>query len=129
MFVIDSSAIVDFLIETAGIPRLDDVIRTGGLHAVSFVDLEVMQALRRSVIGRRLSEEGAVDALAVFGAIRITRHPHADLLHRIWQLRHNVTAYDAAYIALAEKLNLPLVTRDARLARSSGHAARIEHIA
>ncbi|HVE70624.1 MAG TPA: type II toxin-antitoxin system VapC family toxin [Thermoanaerobaculia bacterium] len=59
----------------------------------------------------------------------ITRHPIEVLVPRMWFLRQNITAYDASYVALAESLNLPLITRDARLARSTGHAARIEYIA
>lgn len=59
----------------------------------------------------------------------ILRHGIEPLVGRMWELRYNVSAYDAAYVALAESLNLPLITRDARLARSSGHAARIEYIA
>ena len=65
-------------------------------------------------------------ALADFGAIRITRHAHAPLRKRIWELRKNVTAYDAAYIALAELLRCPLVTRDRRLANAPGLRADVE---
>lgn len=60
--------------------------------------------------------------------IRIERHANGPILHRIWRLRYNITPYDAAYIALAEWLDLPLITRDRRLANASGHAARIEYI-
>jgi predicted nucleic acid-binding protein len=56
----------------------------------------------------------------------LTRYPHGLLLPRIWDLRHNLTAYDAVYVALAEALRAPLVTRDHRLAGASGHRARIE---
>ena len=59
----------------------------------------------------------------------IVRHPVTHLVERIWSLRHNITAYDAAYVALAEHLGFPLLTRDARLSRSAGHAATIEYIA
>ena len=56
----------------------------------------------------------------------VHRHPHDILLPRIWELRRSVTAYDAAYVALAEALDAPLLTRDGKLARSHGHRARIE---
>jgi predicted nucleic acid-binding protein len=58
--------------------------------------------------------------------LNIWRYPHWPLLPRIWQLRSNLTAYDAAYVALAEELGLPLLTRDARLARAVGHQAVVE---
>ncbi len=70
-----------------------------------------------------------VDIIAdIYGRIAIVRHDAAPILHRIWRLRYNHTPYDAAYIALAEWLDLPLITRDRRLASSSGHAARVEYI-
>ena len=58
----------------------------------------------------------------------VIRYSHRALIVRVWQLRQNLTAYDAAYVALAEALAVPLLTRDAPLARSSGHSARIEYI-
>ena len=58
--------------------------------------------------------------------LSLTRYPHEDLLPRIWALKDNLTAYDAAYVALAEALDAPLITRDRRLAASPGHSARIE---
>ena len=66
--------------------------------------------------------------IALFGARKFTRHPVAPLTQRIWALRQNLTAYDAAYVALAEALGVPLLTRDLRLSRSSGHAATIHYI-
>lgn len=129
MVVIDASAVVDFLADGPKVPRLAQIILSGRLHAVTFIDLEVMHAFRRLLIRREMSENRAKQALLDFHALSITRHAHEPLLHRIWDLRHNITAYDAAYVALAEKLDLPLVTRDARLARAAGHTARIEHIA
>jgi predicted nucleic acid-binding protein len=67
-----------------------------------------------------------VEALEDLADFPITRYPHTPLLSRIWELRHNVTAYDAAYLALAEALPAPLITRDAKLAAVAGHRARVE---
>ena len=65
-------------------------------------------------------------ALSELSALPITRYPHTDLIGRVWELRHNISAYDAVYIALSEALDITLVTPDGRLARSTGHHARIE---
>jgi predicted nucleic acid-binding protein len=65
----------------------------------------------------------------MFRRYDIIRYPVEPLVPRMWSLRRNITAYDASYVALAESLNLPLITRDRRLAQSSGHAARIDYIA
>jgi predicted nucleic acid-binding protein len=73
-----------------------------------------------------ISAHRADEAIRDLLDLRITRYPHQLLLPRIWQLRHNFSAYDAAYIVLAEKLRAALVTRDARLASASGHAAPVE---
>jgi predicted nucleic acid-binding protein len=66
------------------------------------------------------------EALQDLADFPLTRCPHEPLLERIWQLRHSLSAYDAAYIALAEALNAPLVTCGARVARAHGHSARVE---
>jgi predicted nucleic acid-binding protein len=73
-----------------------------------------------------MSEQRGEEALNDLAIWPLTRHVHGPFLRRIWTLRNNVTAYDAAYIALAELLNIPLLTCDGRLAASSGHQARIE---
>lgn len=89
------------------------------LHAPYLVDIEVVSALRGLVRGGDAEPSAALGALARFSALRINRHEHEPLLARIWELRDNVTAYDAAYVALAALLDAPLLTGDARLARAA----------
>ena len=92
------------------------------LHAPHLIDLEVAQTLRRLVLGG-LMVQRADDALNDLVQLPVVRYPHHPFMARIWQLRSNVTAYDAAYLALAEFLNAPLLTLDARLSRASSRAA------
>jgi predicted nucleic acid-binding protein len=128
MIVLDASAAVDWLLQTSAGQRIENRIysRNETLHAPHLLDLEVTQVLRRLALQAVVSVHRADDAVRDLLDLRITRYPHLLLLPRIWQLRHNVSAYDAAYIVLAEKLGAALVTRDARLASASGHAAPVE---
>lgn len=96
------------------------------VHAPHLLDLEVAHTLRRQSLQGNLSANRGIEAMTDFADIRMTRYPHTSLLERIWALRHNLTAYDAAYVALAEVLGAPLVTRDARLAQASGIDAVVE---
>jgi len=96
------------------------------LHVPHLVDVEITQALRRFALAGHLSETRARIALADLAMIAMRRYPHDVLLPRVWQLRGNLAAYDGVYVALAEALAAPLVTRDGRLAGASGHGARIE---
>jgi predicted nucleic acid-binding protein len=95
-------------------------------HAPHLLDLEVTQVLRRLSLQAVISTRRADQAVADLLDLRITRYPHLLLLPGIWQLRHNFSANDAVYIVLAETLGAALVTRDARLASASGHAAPVE---
>jgi predicted nucleic acid-binding protein len=128
MIVLDASAAIDWLLQTLAGRHIEKRIysRSETLHAPHLLDLEVTQVLRRLALQGLISAHRADDALRDLLDLRITRYPHQVLLPRIWQLRHNFPAYDAAYIVLAEKLRAALVTRDARLASASGHAARVE---
>ena len=128
MIVLDASAAIDWLLRTPPGERIDERIagRNETLHAPHLLDLEVAQVLRRLAREGVLSARRADDAVQDFSDLRVTRYPHFALLPRIWQLRHNLSAYDAAYVVLAEKLRSPLITRDARLAASPGHVAQVE---
>ena len=128
MIVLDASAAVDWLLQTPAGRRIESRIysRNETLHTPHLLDLEVVQVLRRLVRQEVVSAHRADEAVRDLLDLRMTRYPHLVLLPRIWQLRHNFSAYDAAYIVLAEKLGAALVTRDARLASASGHAAHIE---
>ena len=124
--VIDASAVVDALLWDEHVAA---ELAKQELHAPVTVGAEVLHALRRKWLAGRLPDDDATLAIRAFRDLAITLHPVHPFLERIWSLRRNVTAYDAGYVALAESLSLPLLTRDWRLAHSSGHAARIEYIA
>lgn len=89
-------------------------------------DIEVAQALRRYTLKREIDADDAAQALADLRALDLQRHAHEPLLDRVWELRENLTAYDAVYIALAEVLDTTLLTCDGPLARAPGMAARVE---
>lgn len=130
MIVVDASAVIEVLLNTpAGIQiaeRLFNLDET--LHTPHLLDVEVAQVLRRYTRTGELEAARGLQALEDLVDFPLTRYPHDLFLLRIWELRHNVTAYDAAYIALAEALGAPLLTRDAALASAPGNRARIELI-
>jgi predicted nucleic acid-binding protein len=128
VIVVDASAVVDILLR---VPTADAVAyrvfhTRDTLHAPHLLDLEVTQVLRRQEARRQAEPARCREALDDLARVRLFRHPHNMLLPRIWALRNNITAYDAAYVALAEMLGATLITRDQRLAASTGHQARIE---
>ena len=127
MIVLDASAALDWLLQTPAGQEIDRRLASGeSLHAPHLLDLEVAQVLRRLVRERSVTARRADEALDDLLDLRIARYPHDVLLPRIWQLRHNLSAYDAAYVVLAETLDAPLITRDRRLAESAGHRVKVE---
>jgi predicted nucleic acid-binding protein len=128
VIVVDASVIVEVLLGTPASGRIVDRILAprASVHAPHLLDLEVANALRRYSVFGTLPPDWGRDALEDLRGLPITRYPHDLFLGRIWELRNNIAAYDAAYVALSEALDAPLLTRDARLADSSGHQARIE---
>lgn len=130
MIVVDASVLVDLLCRSRDGDAIEHKLLAGGdsLHAPHLVDLEIVHALRRFVRIGNMSPDRAEEALVDLYDLRLDRYPHTELVSRIWELRDSLTAYDAAYVALAEALDATLVTRDARLARTRGHRAAIELI-
>ena len=128
MIVVDASALLEVLLATEAGQRVADRLFAPGetLHAPHLIDLEVAQVLRRYVRSGEVGAARGAEALDDLGDIPIARYPHDIFLPRIWELRHAVTAYDAAYLALAEALEAPLATRDQALGRAPGHHARVE---
>ena len=128
MIVVDASVLLEVLLNTpAGTliaPRLFAEDET--LHAPHLLDVEVAQVLRRYALAGDLDPDRGLQALEDLADFPLTRYPPDLFLPRIWELRRNVTAYDAVYIALAEALAAPLVTRDARLASAARRFAQIE---
>jgi len=128
VIVLDASAALELILQT---PRSAAVARRVAapgetLHAPHLIDLEVVQVLRRFLRARALSEDRATKAFDDFRDLPVVRYAHALLLERVWSLRTNATAYDAAYLALAEALDAPLLTADRRMRTIAGTRARVE---
>jgi predicted nucleic acid-binding protein len=104
VIVIDASALLEFLLQTALGARVEvRLFRDGDeFHAPHLADVEVTQGLRRLVRTGEVSPARAAEAIADLADVDLHRHPHLDLLTRAWKLRENLTAYDAMYVALAE---------------------------
>jgi predicted nucleic acid-binding protein len=127
VIVLDASAVVELVLATdvgqEVARRIADPAL--GLHAPQLLDVEVAQVVRRYELTGQVTGERGRLAIESLAALDVERHDHAPLLPRIWALRLNLTAYDAAYVALAELLDAPLLTRDRRLATAPGHSARV----
>ena len=128
MIVADASAILELLLRTpfgaaieARLFRANETV-----HVPALLDLEVAQVLRRYVAKGDLAEPRARASLDLLVAFPMERYSHEPLMRRVWELRDNLTAYDAAYVALAEALRAPLLTCDSKLAAAPGTKARIE---
>jgi predicted nucleic acid-binding protein len=128
LIVIDASAVLEWLLRSqigATVERRMFSHSTT-LHAPHLLDVEVAQVLRRYVLAGWLTPARAGEAIEDLTALPVNRYAHDLLLGRIWELRNNLTAYDGAYVALAELLDAPLITCDRRIANAPGFWARVE---
>jgi predicted nucleic acid-binding protein len=125
MIVLDASVVVELLTNGASADALRrELAKSEDSFLVPhLLDVEVASALRRLVAGRRIDTRRSKEFLAGLAALPAERYSHVPLLSRIWDLRHNFPAYDAAYIALAEATGSVLYTCDEKL--SKGHRARV----
>jgi predicted nucleic acid-binding protein len=114
VIVLDASAAIEWLLQTAAGRNISSqfLYSSRTLHAPHLIDVEVAQVLRRYVVTGIISSERAEMALRDLSDLRLMRYPHLPLMERVWQLRDNLTAYDALYVALSERLNARLITRD-----------------
>jgi predicted nucleic acid-binding protein len=128
MIVVDASALLEALLRTPAADAVERRLFDSGqtLHAPHLLDIEVAQVVRRYAANGEIDGDRGRAALADLSDFPLQRYPHDFLLPRIWELRSNLTAYDAAYVALAEALDAPLLTRDRKLAGATGHHARVE---
>ncbi len=127
MIVADAGVVLETLLFSRDIGPLARLrLAETRVHAPELLDLEVTAALRGLVRRGETTLAHATDALAGLRRARITRHSHRLLLPRIWELRDTVGAYDAAYVAIAERADATLLTLDRRLARAPGPRCRIE---
>ena len=127
MIVVDASALLEALLRTSAAEAVEKRLFAAGetLHAPHLLDVEVTQVIRRYAIAGEVGEERGRAALADLIDFPIRRYPHGFLLPRAWELRNTLTAYDAVYVALAEALDAPLLTRDRRLAAAARRHVRI----
>jgi predicted nucleic acid-binding protein len=128
VIVLDASAAIEWLLRSPAGAKIDQRIfsPSESLHAPHLLDVEVIQVLRRYVRDKALTAQRGQEALEDFADIPLSRYPHDFLIPRIWELPSTLTAYDAAYVALAELLDAPLLTCDSKIASASGHYANVE---
>ena len=130
MIVVDASAMLEFLLQTPLGARVEARLfrNREEFHSPHLMDVEVTQGLRRLVRFGEVSATRAAEAIEDLSDLDLHRHAHLNLLTRAWQLRENVTTYDAMYVVLAEALDATMITCDSPLAKTLGHRARIEAI-
>ena len=125
--VTDASALIEYLLRTPKAPVVRATIEDAevALHVPALCDVEVAAGMRRALLSRRLSEDRAREAILDYLQLPVTRHGHPGLMTRVLQLRANFSAYDATYVALAERLDADLLTADEGLAKAARSHTRL----
>ena len=127
-YVVDASAAVEFLLKTPTGAAVAHLIARATLVAPELLDVEVVSALRGAVLGGWLEEPRARTALDDLADWQLERIPHRTLARGAWRHLHNVTAYDAFYVAVARAQDAPILTTDGRLSRASGLGVAVQHV-
>lgn len=127
-FVIDASAAVEYLLRTPLGQKLEDLIEEASLVAPELLDVEVLSVLRRALLQKKIEEHRARLALEDLGGWPVGRVPHTVLLREAWKHRHNVSAFDAFYVAAAKLYDAPLLTADGPLTRAPGLGIAVQNI-
>lgn len=128
MIVLDASAAIEWLFQSPAGNKIDRKIFSTSqtLHVPHLLDVEVAQVVRRFVRDRVITAQRGEEALEDLSDMPLRRYAHDFLIPRVWELRATLTAYDAVYVALAEVLDVPLLTCDRRIASAAGHSAKVE---
>lgn len=128
MIVLDASAAIEWLFQSPAGNKIDRKIFSASqsLHVPHLLDVEVAQVVRRFVRDKVITAQRGEEALEDLSDMPLRRYAHDFLIPRVWELRATLTAYDAVYVALAEALDVPLLTCDRRIASASGHSAKVE---
>lgn len=126
MIVLDASAALKMILRHEGSEALAARVIGEDIHAPALVEVEVVSGLGRLQRQRRVAADRAAIGLEWFLDLGIEMHHGPELTRRIFALRHSLSAYDAAYVAVAESIEAPLLTADGRLSRAHGHRARVE---
>jgi predicted nucleic acid-binding protein len=130
MIVVDASLILDLLLRTSSAEAIGRRLFRANetLHAPHLIDVEILEVLRRYWLNKAIDSERAGEAIRDFYDLPIERYAHELLSLRVWELKANLTAYDAVYLALAELLEAPLVTADSRMSKAPNARVAIEVI-
>jgi predicted nucleic acid-binding protein len=129
VIVVDTSAMVEFLLVRDEFGQRVRHALSGETVAVPYaIDLECASAFRGMVLGRKLPASKAQEAIELLDRMNLRRFDHTPLMHRVWELRHNMWPYDAAYAALAEYLDVPLLTIDKKFTSTPGLRCEVRNL-